>query len=116
VNTFLAMAIDAEKKRPVLTNVMGGLSGPAIKPIALRMVWQVYRALRCPILGMGGIMTGTDAIEFMLAGASAVGIGTANFVNPTAGVDVLQEMTEWCQRHGYARMADVTGGAHPTVA
>lgn len=112
VNTFLAMAIDAERRRPVLDNVMGGLSGPAIKPIALRMVWQVWKELRCPIIGMGGIMSGTDAIEFMLAGASAISIGTANFVTPTAGADVLGEIRGYCERHGVAAVRDLIGAAH----
>lgn len=113
VNTFLAIAIDAEKRRPVLGNVFGGLSGPAIKPIALRMVWQVWRALRCPIIGMGGIMTGTDAVEFLLAGASAVSVGTGNFVNPTAGVDVLRGIEEYCNRHGINQIQELVGAAHP---
>lgn len=113
VNTFLAIAIDAEKRRPVLGNVFGGLSGPAIKPIALRMVWQVWRALRCPIIGMGGIMTGTDAVEFLLAGASGVSVGTGNFVNPTAGVDVLRGIEEYCNRHGINQIQELVGAAHP---
>ena len=113
VNTFLAMAIDADTRQPVLANVMGGLSGPAIKPIALRMVWQVWQALRCPIVGMGGIMTGTDAVEFLLAGASAVSIGTANFVNPTAGRDVLAGVEEYCERHGVGSVRELIGAAHP---
>lgn len=112
VNTFLAMAIDAERRRPVLNNVMGGLSGPAIKPIALRMVWQVWKALHCPILGMGGIMSATDAIEFLLAGASAISIGTANFVNPTAGRDVLWGIREYCERHGVKQLSELVGAAH----
>lgn len=113
VNTFLAIAIDAEKRRPVLGNVFGGLSGPAIKPIALRMVWQVWRALRCPIIGMGGIMTGTDAVEFLLAGASAVSVGTGNFVNPTAGMDVLRGIEDYCNRHGVKQIQELVGAAHP---
>ena len=84
INTLLGMAIDAETRRPQLANLTGGLSGPAIKPVALRMVWQVYNAVQIPIVGMGGIMTGEDAIEFFIAGASAVAVGTANFVNPRA--------------------------------
>jgi dihydroorotate dehydrogenase (NAD+) catalytic subunit len=115
VNTFLAMAIDAEKRRPVLHNIMGGLSGPAIKPIALRMVWQVWRELRCPIIGMGGIMSGTDAIEFMLAGASAVSIGTANFVNPTAGLDAIEGIRAYCERHGVSQVRELIGAAHPVA-
>lgn len=112
VNTFLAMAIDVEKRKPVLRNVFGGLSGPAIKPIAVRMVWQVWRSLRCPIIAMGGIMTGADAVEFLLAGASAVSIGTANFVNPTAGLDVLRELEEYCERHGVCTVRELVGAAH----
>lgn len=112
VNTFLAMAIDIERRRPVLPNIVGGLSGPAIKPIAVRMVWQVWRALRCPIIGMGGIMSGADAVEFLLAGASAVSVGTANFVNPTAGVDVLAELEAYCQRHGVRHIQELIGAAH----
>jgi dihydroorotate dehydrogenase (NAD+) catalytic subunit len=112
VNTFLAMAIDIEKCRPILHNVFGGLSGPAVRPIALRMVWQVWAALRCPIIGMGGIMTGSDAVEFLLAGASAVSVGTANFVNPTAGADILREIEEYCERHGVGSVGELTGAAH----
>jgi dihydroorotate dehydrogenase (NAD+) catalytic subunit len=112
VNTFLAMAIDVEKRRPVLANVFGGLSGPAIRPIAVRMVWQIWRALRCPIIGMGGIMSGRDALEFILAGASAISVGTANFVNPTAAQDVLREIEDYCERHGVERMRDLVGAAH----
>jgi dihydroorotate dehydrogenase (NAD+) catalytic subunit len=115
VNTFLALAIDSERRRPVLANVFGGLSGPAIKPIALRMVWQVWRALRCPIIGMGGIMNGTDAVEFLLAGATAVSIGTANFVNPTAAADTLREIGEYCDRHGVKQISELTGAAHPAA-
>ncbi len=112
VNTFLALAIDVEKRRPVLKNTFGGLSGPAIKPIALRMVWQVWQAHRCPILGMGGIMSGIDAVEFLLAGACAVSVGTANFVNPTAGLDVLQELQHWCEDHGVRTIEELIGAAH----
>lgn len=115
VNTFLGMAIDVDKRRPVLDNVMGGLSGPAIRPIAVRMVWQAWKALKCPILGMGGIMTGADAIEFMLAGASAIGVGTANFVNPTAGIDILRGIEAYCTRHNVGRVADLVGLAHSDV-
>jgi dihydroorotate dehydrogenase (NAD+) catalytic subunit len=112
VNTFLAMAIDAQKRRPVLDNIMGGLSGPAIKPIALRMVWQVWKALRCPIIGMGGIMNGTDAIEFILAGASAVSVGTANFVNPTAGADILNEIRQFCEEQKIDSISQLVAAAH----
>lgn len=90
INTLLGMAIDIHKWRPVLGNVVGGLSGPAVKPIAVRMVWQVAKAVKVPIIGMGGIVTAEDAIEFMLAGASAVAVGTGNFINPCATQDVTQ--------------------------
>ena len=89
INTALGMAIDINTRRPQLANVTGGLSGPAIKPIALRMVWQVYNAVSIPIIGMGGIMTGDDAVEFFIGGASAVAVGTANFINPRASLDVV---------------------------
>jgi dihydroorotate dehydrogenase (NAD+) catalytic subunit len=90
INTIPGMVIDLQSRRPVLANIMGGLSGPAVKPIAVRMVWQVARAVSIPVIGMGGIMTGEDAVEFLLAGASAVAVGTANFVSPTAAVDVVR--------------------------
>lgn len=99
VNTFLAMAIDIEMRRPILGNATGGLSGPAIKPIALRMVWQVARSVSIPIIGMGGIMTATDAIEFLMAGATAVGVGTANFVNPLAPVEIIKELEMFLEAH-----------------
>ena len=100
VNTFLAMAIDVEKERPVLANCFGGLSGPAIRPIAVRMVWEVYRAVDIPIIGMGGIMDARDALEFILAGASAVAVGTASFVNPYASLEVLAGLEEAVRRRG----------------
>jgi dihydroorotate dehydrogenase (NAD+) catalytic subunit len=110
INTLLGMAIDAETRRPKLARVVGGLSGPAIKPVALRMVWQVTRALPgLPVIGMGGIMDGTDAIEFILAGATAVAVGTANFVDPTSAVRVLDGVREYCVKHGVARVADLVG-------
>jgi dihydroorotate dehydrogenase (NAD+) catalytic subunit len=109
INTLLGMAIDAETRKPKLARVVGGLSGPAIKPVALRMVWQVARAVDVPIIGMGGIMDATDAVEFMLAGASAVAIGTANFIDPTATVRVLDGLAEYCHRHGIERIGDVVG-------
>lgn len=109
INTVLGMAVDAETRRPKLARVVGGLSGPAIKPVALRMVWQVAKAVSVPVVGVGGIMTGEDAIEFLLAGATAVQVGTANFVDPTSTVRVLDGMAEYCLRHGVARVADLTG-------
>lgn len=109
VNTVLGMAVDAETRRPKLARVVGGLSGPAIKPIALRMVWQVAGAVAVPIVGMGGITDGTDAVEFLLAGATAVAVGTANFVDPTSTIRVTDGIAEYCRRHGVARVADLIG-------
>jgi len=109
VNTLLGMAIDAETRRPKLARVVGGLSGPAIKPVALRMVWQVANAVGVPVIGVGGIMTGEDAVEFLLAGAAAIQVGTANFVDPTSTMRVLDGLTEYCVRHGVGRVSDLTG-------
>ena len=109
VNTFLAMAVDLETRRPKLGNVYGGLSGPAIKPIALRMVHQVATRLRVPVIGMGGIMTGTDALEFLMAGAAAVEVGTASFVDPDAAVRVITGIETWCRAHGVAAVREVIG-------
>ncbi len=109
INTLLGMAIDAEKRRPMLARTVGGLSGPAIKPVALRMVWQVAQRVNIPIIGMGGISTGIDAVEFLLAGATAVAVGTANFVDPTATIRVIDGLTEYCHRHGVSRVADLVG-------
>lgn len=110
VNTFLGMAIDAEKRVPRLSTVTGGLSGPAIKPIALRMVWQVAQAVKVPVIGMGGIMCASDAIEFLLAGASAVQIGTANFVDPQVSVKVIAGIDDYLQRHNFNSVLDIIGG------
>jgi dihydroorotate dehydrogenase (NAD+) catalytic subunit len=109
IHTFLAMALDLETRRPKLGNVFGGLSGPAIKPIALRMVYQVASRVRVPVIGMGGIMTGADALEFLVAGAVAVEVGTANFVDPDAAVRILAEMESWCDAHGVAAVRDIVG-------
>jgi dihydroorotate dehydrogenase (NAD+) catalytic subunit len=103
------MAGDAETRRPKLARVVGGLSGPAIKPIALRMVWQVAGAVAVPIVGMGGIADGADAVEFLLAGATLVAVGTANFVDPTATIRVTDGIAEYCHRHGVSRVADLIG-------
>lgn len=109
INTLLGMSIDAETRRPRLARVVGGLSGPAIKPVALRMVWQVARAVDVPVIGMGGIGDSTDAIEFMLAGARAVAVGTANFVDPTATMRVIDGIDAYCRRHGVKRISDIVG-------
>jgi dihydroorotate dehydrogenase (NAD+) catalytic subunit len=109
VNTFLAMAIDVETRRPKLSNVLGGLSGPAIRPIAVRMVWECRQATSIPIIGMGGIADAADAIEFMLAGATAVQIGTANFADPFVWTKVLDGLEDYGARHGVARIADLVG-------
>ena len=110
VNTFLAMSIDAETRRPRLSNVSGGLSGPAIKPIALRMVYGVARAVNIPILGMGGIITAEDAVEFMLAGATAVEVGTASYADPRATERLAKGLESWCKSHDVEKMASLTGG------
>lgn len=109
INTLLGMAIDARTRRPKLSRVVGGLSGPAVKPVALRMVWQVSSAIDIPVVGMGGIMNAEDAVEFMIAGASCVAIGTANFVDPTATIRVLDGLEEWCRTHGVSAVAQLTG-------
>ncbi|MDD4141771.1 MAG: dihydroorotate dehydrogenase [Bacteroidales bacterium] len=109
VNTFLAMAIDAEKQKPILSTITGGLSGPAIKPIALRMVWQVHKAVSIPIIGLGGIMNATDAVEFMLAGATAVQVGTANFINPAVTMDILKGLEDYATRHMIENISELTG-------
>ncbi len=109
VNTFRAMTIDVETRRPCLSNVTGGLSGPAIKPIALRMVYEVARAVRIPILGMGGIMTPEDAVEFMLAGATAVEVGTASFADPRAAERLANGLESWCKSHDVAKVSTLTG-------
>ncbi len=107
VNTFLGMAIDVERRRPVLSTVTGGLSGPCIRPIAVRMVWQTAKSVKIPVIGLGGIMDGRDALEFLMAGASAVEIGTANFVNPSATEDVIDEISEYCNRHGIESLSEL---------
>lgn len=109
INTLMGMAIDADRRKPLLARVVGGFSGPAVKPVALRMVWECYKAVKVPLLGMGGICNGTDAIEFMLAGATAVAVGTANFFNPYATQDVIDGITAYCERHGVERVADLIG-------
>lgn len=109
INTLLGMAIDIHKWRPVLGNIVGGLSGPAVKPIAVRMVWQVAQAVQVPIIGMGGIVTAEDAIEFMLAGASAVAVGTGNFVNPCATQSVAEGIQDYLEKRGLSTVQELVG-------
>lgn len=109
INTLLGMAIDVKRRRPVLARVVGGFSGPAVKPVALRMVWQCSKAVSVPILGMGGVATGIDAVEFMLAGATAVAVGTANFMNPQATVDVIDGIIDYCEEQGVNDVNDLIG-------
>lgn len=110
INTLLGMAIDAEKRKPILSTITGGLSGPAVKPVALRMVWQTYKAVKIPIIGLGGIMTATDAIEFILAGASAIQIGTANFIDPAIAPKVILGIEDYMERHNIADLSSLVGG------
>jgi len=116
VNTFVGMAIDVEKRRPVLANLSGGLSGPAIRPLAVWMTWQVSRAVSIPVVGMGGIMTARDALEFILAGATAVQVGTANFVNPRAAVDVAEGLARWLSERGVLSVRELVGALPPAPA
>lgn len=112
INTLLGMAIDIKERRPLLGNIMGGLSGPAVKPVAVRAVWEVYREVNIPIIGMGGITTADDAIEFILAGAAAVAVGTANFINPFATMEVLKGIEEYLVENRVRDIRDLTGAAH----
>lgn len=109
VNTFLALAIDPRTRRPRLGNVTGGLSGPAIRPIAVRMVWDAYNAVKIPIIGQGGIMKAEDALEFIIAGAAAVSLGTANFVSPNAPMEVLEGIERYLAENGFAQLGDLVG-------
>lgn len=109
INTLMGMAIDTERRRPQLARGVGGLSGPAVKPVALRMVWECHKAVQVPLLGMGGISNATDAVEFMLAGATAVAVGTANFVNPHATVEIIDGIAQYCERHGVADVNELIG-------
>jgi len=109
VNTFMAMAIDTETRKPRISNVTAGLSGPAIKPIAVRMVYDAAHAVRIPVIGMGGISTASDVIEFLLAGAAAVQIGTASYWDPCATEKIVDELHKYCVEHEIGRLADLTG-------
>lgn len=109
INTLLGMAIDVERRRPYLSTVTGGLSGPAVRPVAVRMVWQVAHAVKIPVIGLGGIMNGRDALEFMMAGASAVEVGTANFIDPSVTVKIIDEIDDYCQRHGVSDVTELIG-------
>ncbi|MBR7017733.1 MAG: dihydroorotate dehydrogenase [Prevotella sp.] len=109
INTLMGMAIDIEKRRPRLSINTGGLSGPAVKPVALRMVWQVAKAVKIPVVGLGGIMTAEDAIEFLMAGATAIEIGTANFIDPTVTIKVRDGINEWLDRHGCLSVQEIIG-------
>lgn len=107
INTLLGMAIDVERQKPCLSTITGGLSGPAVRPVAVRMVWQVAHAVKIPVIGMGGIVTARDALEFLLAGATAVEVGTANFVNPRATVEIIDGIADYMKRHGYDSLAQL---------
>ena len=109
INTLLGMAIDAERRRPVLSTITGGLSGPAVKPIALRMVWQTAQVVKIPIIGMGGIASATDAIEFLLAGATAIEVGTYNFVDPTATIKIVEGIEDYMRQHGFSDIHQIIG-------
>ncbi|MBR1543071.1 MAG: dihydroorotate dehydrogenase [Bacteroidaceae bacterium] len=109
INTLLGMAIDAERRKPLLSTVTGGLSGPCVKPVALRMVWQVAKAVKVPVVGLGGIMNATDAVEFLLAGATAIELGTANFIDPGITVKVVDGINEYLDRHGFKSVKEIIG-------
>ncbi len=109
INTLLGMAIDSERRKPILSTITGGLSGPAVKPIALRMVWQTYKAVKIPIVGIGGIMTAADAIEFILAGATAIEVGTANFIDPAICSKIVDGIDDYLNRHNISSVKDLIG-------
>jgi len=109
INTLLGMAVNAETRKPILSTVTGGLSGPAVKPVALRMVWQVYNAVKIPVIGLGGIMNATDAIEFIIAGATAIQVGTANFIDPQVSVKIVASIQEYMERHHIKSISEIIG-------
>lgn len=112
INTLMGMAVDVERRRPKLSTVTGGLSGPAVRPVAVRMVWQTYKAVNIPIIGLGGIMSANDALEFIMAGATAVQVGTANFVDPSVTEKIVDGLTEYCSRHGETSIRNLIGCIH----
>lgn len=109
INTMLGMAIDVERQKPCLSTITGGLSGPAVRPIAVRMVWQVAKAVNIPIIGLGGIMNADDALQFIMAGATAIQVGTANFVDPTTTIKIIDGLQDYCQRHGVSDINELRG-------
>ncbi len=109
INTLMGMAVDVERRRPYLSTITGGLSGPAVRPVAVRMVWQVAKAVKIPVVGLGGITCGHDALEFIMAGATAVEVGTANFIDPAVTVRVIDEITDYCHRHGVNDISELRG-------
>jgi dihydroorotate dehydrogenase (NAD+) catalytic subunit len=109
INTMTGMAVDLRTRKPKLANITGGLSGPAVKPVALRMVWEVYKAVKVPVIGMGGIMSAEDALEFILAGASAVAVGTANFINPGASIGIIEGIEAFMEENGISDISSLTG-------
>ena len=109
INTMLGMAIDAERRKPILSTITGGMSGPAVKPVALRMVWQTAKAVKIPVIGLGGICSATDAIEFLLAGAYAIQIGTANFIDPSISEKVIDGIADYLERHGFNSVQEIIG-------
>lgn len=112
INTLLGMAIDVERQRPILSTITGGLSGPAVRPVAVRMVWQVAKAVKIPVIGLGGIMSGRDALEFILAGATAIQVGTANFINPRITIEIIDYIEDYCARHGVTDIKDLIGAVN----
>ena len=112
INTLLGMAMDVERQRPILSTITGGLSGPAVRPVAVRMVWQVAKAVNIPVIGLGGIANGRDAMEFILAGATAIQVGTYNFVNPHVTMEIIDYMQDYCSRHGVRNISELVGAVN----
>ena len=112
INTLMGMAIDVERRKPCLSTVTGGLSGPAVRPVAVRMVWQTANAVKIPVIGLGGIMNGRDALEFILAGATAVEVGTANFIDPAVTMHIIDYIEDYCERHGISSITELIGAVN----